>query len=103
VSVALDAFLCFVAGVFFHMSFLHFFCFAETSTHPMIRMWKRPRLASAIWGSIQLFAGALILLLITFRFALDLDTVMLLAGFCFWGVLGAALFSPGGGDGSTST
>ncbi len=92
-SAVLDAFLCFCAGVFFNMCILHFFCMSETATHPMIRVWSRPRLASAIWGSVQLFAGALILLLLKFRFTLDLDTMMLLAGFSSWGVLGAALWS----------
>jgi hypothetical protein len=98
---ALDAFLCFCAGVFFHMSILHFFCFAQTARHPMIRMWRRPRLASSLWATVQLAAGALILLLLRFRFALDLDTLTLLAGFCFWGVLGAVLFSGERGAAST--
>jgi hypothetical protein len=88
---ALDAFLCFCAGVLLNMSVLHLFHFERTATHPMIRVWKHPRLGSSIWGSVQLFAGALILLLIKFRFALDLDTMLLLAGFCFWSVLGALL------------
>jgi len=79
----LDAVLCFCAGVFLHICVLHFFRWEETSTHPMVRMWKRPRLASTVWASVQLFAGVLILLLIKFRFALDLDTLVLLAGFCF--------------------
>jgi hypothetical protein len=96
---ALDAFLCFCAGVFLNMSVLHLFRHEETATHPMIRMWRRPRLASAIWGCIQLLAGALILLVIGFRFALDLETLLLLAGFCFWSLLGAILVGqdrPGG-------
>jgi hypothetical protein len=95
----LDAFLCFCAGIFFHMSVLHFFCFAQTASHPMIRMWKRPKLASSIWGSIQLVAGALILLLLNYRFRLDLDTLTLLAGFCFWGILVAvvSVHDPGSG------
>lgn len=92
-SAALDAFLCFCAGVLLNMSALHLFHFEQTATHPMIRMWRHPRLASSIWGSIQLFLGALILLLVKFRFALDLDTMLLLAGFCLWNLLGALLFS----------
>ena len=63
---------------------------------------RAARLASTVWASVQLFAGVLILLLIKFRFALDLDTLVLLAGFCFWGVLGALLFDHGDGGGSPS-
>lgn len=95
---ALDAFVCFCAGVFLNMSVLHLFLFERTATHPMIRMWPRPRMASALWGSVQLFAAALILLLIRPRFALNLDTLLLVAGFCFWSVLGALLFGTAGGD-----
>jgi hypothetical protein len=75
------------------MSVLHFFSWRETATHPMIRMWKRSRLASAIWGSIQLAAGVVILLAVGYRFRFSFDTLALVVGFCFWGVLGAALWS----------
>jgi hypothetical protein len=99
----LDALLCFCAGVFLHMSILQIFCFPETAHHPMIRIWKRPRLASSIWGTIQLSAGVMILLLINHRFKLDLDTLSLLVGFCFWGVLGAVPFSGDRGAGNPPT
>jgi len=87
----LAGFLCICAGVLFHMSVLHFFCFSMTASHPAVRIWPRPRLASAIWGCIQLTAGVLILLLLPPRLGAGPDTFLLLAGCCFWGVLISAL------------
>ena len=102
----LAGFLCFCGGVFVHMSVLHFFCFSVTASHPMVRMWPRPRLASALWGCVQLTAAVLILVLLSPRLGLNPDTLLLLAGFCFWGVLMAAISgddrSPGERAGSRS-
>jgi hypothetical protein len=83
----LHYFLYFCAGVFFHMSVIHFFCFSETASHPMIRMWKSPAIASSIWGSIQLLAGLLILLLLHYRFELSFNTLLLFIGFSLWGIM----------------
>jgi hypothetical protein len=60
-STFLRSFLFLCAGVFFHMSMIHFFLFSETASYPMIRIWKKPAFASAIQASIQLLAGTLIL------------------------------------------
>ncbi|HYA00687.1 MAG TPA: hypothetical protein VEK76_10100 [Candidatus Binatia bacterium] len=83
--------LCCCAGAFFHMSVLHFFCFSQTASHPMVRMWPRPHLASAVWGCLQLIAAVLILVLLSPKLGLDPDTFLLVAGFCSWGLLVAAV------------
>lgn len=85
--IALEYFLYFCAGIFFHISMLHFFCFSETASHPMIRIWKSPKTASSIWGSIQLFSGLLIILLLKYQFGLNLNTLFLFIGFSGWGIL----------------
>jgi hypothetical protein len=87
IRLILNNFLYFCAGVFFHMSIVHFFCSSETVNHPMIRIWENPRLASSISGSIQLFFGLLILLLLKYKFELNFNTLFLFAGFSFWGIL----------------
>ncbi len=79
--------LLFCAGVFFHMSALHFFRFEETAGHPMIRLWKSPCIASAAWACVQLGAACLILYLLDFHPRRGLDAVPLLVGFCLWGIL----------------
>ncbi len=93
VTGGLQVFGCFCAGVFLHMCVLHFFRFEETAAHPMIRMWSRPRLASSISASIQLAAGVVIFLAVDYRFAFNFDTLGLVVGSCFWGVLGAVMWS----------
>ncbi len=80
-----------LAGVCFHMSILHFYVFSETASHPMIRMWKRPKLASSLWGGIQLAVGLAIVLLLNYQLQLTLDTFFLFAGFVAWGVVRAAI------------
>jgi hypothetical protein len=87
IMLILYDFLFFCAGVFFHMSIVHFFCFSETASHPMIRIWKNPRLASSISGVIQLFFGLLIILLLKYQFELNFNTLFLFVGFSFWGIL----------------
>ena len=85
-----NALLCFVAGIFLNMSLLRLVNFSETRVHPMIRRMKSPKLASTLWGLLQLFLGALILLLIHYRFALTPDTAVLFLGFGGWAVFVAA-------------
>ena len=58
----------------------------------MIRIWKSPKMAAAIWGIIQFFVALLILLPQKFQFGLNLDTFFVFLGYSFWAVL-AALFS----------
>jgi hypothetical protein len=79
--------LLFCAGVFFHMSAVHFFRFEETASHPLIRIWKSPSIASAVWACIQLALGLLIVFSLKYRFVLSLETVPLFFGFCLWGIL----------------
>jgi hypothetical protein len=73
------------------MSILHFFVFAETSCHPMIRKWKSPKTASSFFGGIQLCAGLMILLLLDYRFEIRLSTLCLVLGFIAWGVVRGAI------------
>ncbi len=80
-----------LAGVCFHMSILHFYVFSETASHPMIRMWKHPKLASSLWGGIQLAVGLVIILLLNYQLQPSLDTLFLFAGFVTWGVAQAAI------------
>jgi hypothetical protein len=54
-------FLFFLAGIAIHMSFMHHFSFDRVKTHPLIRIWKSPRMAAAISGIIQ-FSMALLIL-----------------------------------------
>jgi hypothetical protein len=83
--------LFFFAGICFHMSILHFYGFSETASHPMIRMWKYPKLASSIWGSIQLAVGLIVVLLLKYQLQQTLDTLLLFAGFVAWGIVRAAI------------
>ena len=80
-------FLMFCAGICLHMSVLHFFHFAETAKHPMIRIWKHPRTASALWGSFQLACGLIIPVAYSYRLSLAWDSFFAFLGFCAWGVL----------------
>jgi hypothetical protein len=82
-----QGFLYFCAGIFLHMSVLHFFFFEETARHPMIRMWKSRGLASALWGCVQLGSGLAILLFSGYRFGPDMDTLLIFLGFCAWGIV----------------
>ena len=85
------SFLFFFAGICFHMSFLHFYGFAETASHPMIRMWKYPKLVSAVWGSIQLGVGLIVISLLQYQFQQGFDTLFLFVGFAAWGVFRAVI------------
>lgn len=86
-TAILDDFLLVCAGIFLNMSLVHLLNFEETKHHPMIRMWRSPRLASSIWGVIQLFCGGLILLLLKYSFELSLSTLFVFLGFSFWAIL----------------
>jgi hypothetical protein len=79
--------LLFCAGAFFHMCALHFFHFEETAGHPMIRMWRSPCIASALWACVQLAAAVLILFFLDYRLRASLEAVPLFVGFCLWGIL----------------
>lgn len=83
--------LCFVAGVLLNMSLAHLANFAETTRHRSIARTSSPKLISTLWGILQLFLGALILLLLKYRFDLNLDTLCLFAGFSIWAVFLGAL------------
>ena len=85
-------FLFFLAGIAIHMGFMHHFSFDRVKTHPMIRIWKSPKMAAAISGIIQFSIALLILLLQNFRLGLNSDTFFVFLGYSFWAVL-AALFS----------
>jgi len=85
------SFLFFFAGICFHMSFLHFYGFAETASHPMIRMWKYPKLASAVWGSIQLGVGLVVIALLGYQLRQAFETLFLFLGFALWGVFRAVI------------
>jgi len=86
-TTLLDAFLLFGAGILLDMSLVHLLNVDETRHHPMIRMWKWPRLASSVWGVIQLFCGGFILLALDFKFALDVKTLLVFLGFSGWAIL----------------
>ncbi|HTX90200.1 MAG TPA: hypothetical protein VMC09_03200 [Anaerolineales bacterium] len=83
--------LFFFAGICFHMSILHFYGFSETASHPMIRMWKYPKLASSIWGSIQLAVGLIVVFLLKYQLQQTLDTLFLFIGFAVWGIFRAVI------------
>jgi len=85
------SFLFFFAGICFHMSFLHFYGFAETASHPMIHMWKYPKLASAVWGSIQLGVGLIVISQLGYQLQQTLETLFLFLGFAAWGVFRAVI------------
>ena len=87
--IAVRYLLLFFAGICFHMCILHFYGFSETASHPMIRIWKYPKLASSIWGSIQLAIGLIIVMLLNYRLQETLDTLCLFIGFVAWGTVRA--------------
>ena len=78
--------LYFVCGIFLNMSLNHLVNFEETKRHPMIARTGSPKLASSIWGTIQLLAGGVILLLLDYKFELSFDTLFLFLGFSVWAV-----------------
>ncbi len=57
----------------------------------MIKMWKRPKLASSLWGGIQLAVGLVIVLVLNYHLQLSFDTFFLFAGFVAWGVVRAVI------------
>ncbi len=81
----------FVSGIFLNMSLNHLVNFSETRRHPMIARWKSPKLTSSIWGCIQLFAGGIILLLLGYKFELNLNTLFIFLGFSVWAIFLGAL------------
>ena len=83
--------LYFVCGIFLNMSLNHLVNFEETKRHPMIARTGSPKLASSIWGTIQLLAGGVILLLLDYKFELSFDTLFLFLGFSIWAILLGAL------------
>lgn len=86
----LTLFLYFVSGIFLNMSLNHLVNFAETRRHPMIARTGSPKLASSIWGVVQLFAGGLILLLLGYKVEPSAYTLCLFLGFSAWAIfLGA--------------
>jgi hypothetical protein len=92
IQLAIKLFLLFWAGIFIHMGLMHHFSFDKVKTHPMIRMWKSPKIAASVWGIFQLSFAILILLFQNFQFGKNLDTIFVFLGYCFWALL-AALFS----------
>ena len=80
-----------VAGILLNMSLLHLVNFSETRRHPMIKWTKSPKLASTLWGLGQLALGALILLLLHYRFELALTTGFIFLGFGLWAIFVAAM------------
>jgi hypothetical protein len=74
------------AGILLNMSLAHLANFAETRRHPMIARSKTPKLASTLWGLGQLFFGGLILILLHYQFALNLDTAFIFLGFSTWAI-----------------
>ncbi len=85
--IVLNYLLYFVSGVFLDMSLIHLTDFDETRHHPMIARSKYPKLASTLWGLFQLFCGILILLLLKYKFELQLSTAFIFLGFAVWAVL----------------
>ena len=92
VQLIIKYFLFFLAGIAIHMGLMHHFSFDRVKTHPMIRIWKSPKMAAAISGIVQFSIALLILLLQNFRLGLNSDTFFVFLGYSFWAVL-AALFS----------
>ena len=82
----LNYFLYFLSGIFLNMSLIHLTDFDETKHHPMIARSKYPKLASTIWGLIQLFFGLLILLLLNYKFELQPSTAFIFLGFSIWAI-----------------
>ena len=83
--------LYFVSGIFLNMSLNHLVNFGETARHPMIARTGSPKLASSIWGTVQLLAGGLILLLLGYKFELSLNTLCIFLGFSMWAIFLGAL------------
>jgi hypothetical protein len=92
IQLILRYFLFFFAGVVIHMGLMHHFSYDRVKTHPMIRIWRSPIMAAAIWGIILFAIALLILLLQHFQLGLNLDTLFVFLGYSFWAIL-AALFS----------
>jgi hypothetical protein len=90
-SIVLTCLLCAVSGVFLDMNLFHLLNFSRSIRHPAVRIWRMPKLASTIWGLIQLFCAALILLLVKYEFALSAYTLCLFLGFGSWAIFLAAL------------
>ena len=90
--IVLENILYFLAGIFLHMSFMHHFSFERVKTHPMIRVWKSPKMAAAVWGTIQLACALLILALQNYKFGFNWNTGCIFLGYSAWAVA-AALFS----------
>jgi hypothetical protein len=86
VILIIDCALLALAGILFNMSLLHFFSFAETRNHPVIAQASWPHLASALWASLQLVLGLTILLVLRYRFELNVGTLCLFSGFALWGI-----------------
>ena len=83
--------LYFVAGILFNMSLLHLANFSETKRHPMIKWAKSPKLASTLWGLLQLSLGTLILLLTHYEFELTPGTAAIFLGLGAWAIFVAAM------------
>ena len=92
IQLTIRYFLFFLAGIVIHMGFMHHFSFDRVKTHPMIRIWKSPKMAAAISGIVQFSIALLILLPQNFRLGLNSDTFFVFLGYSFWAIL-AALFS----------
>jgi len=86
-------FLYFLAGIFLHMSVLHYFSFYEVQHDPLIARSVTPYLASKLWATVQLFCGIIILVFGKFQFGLNIPSLFVALGFAFWGVLTGMLSS----------
>jgi hypothetical protein len=82
----LDSCLYFLAGICFFMSPQHLFNFTETQRHYLIAKSRSPKVASTIWGIIQLAAGLLILLALHYQFDRNLGTLFIFLGFSCWAI-----------------
>jgi hypothetical protein len=82
----LNAGLYIVAGILLNMSLAHLANYAETIRHRLIARTASPKVTSTLWGILQLFLGALILLWLKYKFELSLDTFFLFLGFSVWAV-----------------
>ena len=85
--ILINLFLLFCAGIFFHMSIKHYFCFSETIDDPLIRMWKYRYIACTIWATVQLAAGLLIIFFLNYQFEPSIESLFLFIGFSSWGIL----------------
>ena len=78
--------LMFVAGISFHMSFLHLFSFYEVQHHPTIKRAKNPYRTSKISGVVFFWASSVIILTSHMEIGTNANTYCLIAGFIFWGL-----------------